>query len=173
MYKLFLSLLIALVASTVQAQTTCTGKLTGPAFTPQQATAVCNYLGGVTFSTSSGVTMSANTQGVNLVPYVATMAATPVAGTNDIRRLTVVPTAAANTAACLPALPTPGAKYEVFNSNTVNAIRVKPCGTPGVNGGAAGTYIGVAALAKAECDATTATNYNCVVSAAWPTPAGP
>lgn len=118
-----------------------------------------------------GLTLPAQ-KGLRMEPYVPTMAATPAAGTNDFKPgLNVVPTAAANTAACLAAVPSPGDSYEIFN-NGPNAIRVKACGTPGINGAAAGSYIPLATFQKASCHANSATAYLCDVKTV-PTPAGP
>ncbi len=105
--------------------------------------------------------------------YVPTFAATPAAGTNDLKpgKFNAVPTAAANAAACLPSVPVAGQVVEGFNT-MANAVRVKACGTPGINGGASGTYFPVAAATYFKCVADTATNWNCG-SLAVPTPAGP
>lgn len=107
------------------------------------------------------------------VVYVPTMAATPAAGTNDIKAgyFNAIPTAAANTAACLPAVPTPGSSYQGCNEGP-NAVRVKACGTPGINGAAAGTYLSVATKACFTCDAPTSAAYDCQTGTV-PTPAGP
>jgi hypothetical protein len=107
-----------------------------------------------------------------LAPFVPTLAATPVAGTNDFRiGINAVPTAAANTAAILP---TPaGAGQQVIVANTMaNAVRIKAGGTNTINGSAAGAYIPLAAQAVADCHATSATNWYCGYRAV-PTPAGP
>lgn len=110
--------------------------------------------------------------GVPLPVYVPTFAATPAAGTNDIKKgFNAIPTAAANTAACLPAVPVAGDLFEGFNS-MANTVRVKACGTPGINGAAAGTYLAVPTMTYFKCVAQTATAYSCGTLAV-PTPAGP
>lgn len=120
-----------------------------------------------------GVTFDTAGVGVRMVTYVPTMAATPVAGTNDFKpnTLSVVPTAAANTAALLPATPIPGDRFEIVNSGP-NSVRIKAGGAATMNGATAGGYVVLATLAKAYCSATAAANYNCELPAA-PTPAGP
>lgn len=120
---------------------------------------------GLRFQTGSGA-------GQGQAVYVPTFAATPAAGTNDIKKgFNAIPTAAANTAGCLPAVPVVGDTFEGFNTGP-NAVRVKACGTPGINGAAAGTYIPVAAATYFRCVANTATAYQCGTLAV-PTPAGP
>lgn len=105
-------------------------------------------------------------------PVIITPAATPVEGTNDIKaRVSVFPTAAASTAACLPSVPTVGEIHLVVNKGP-NAVRVKACGTPGINGAAAGTYIPLATFQAAECVADTTTSWQCNLKTV-PTPAGP
>jgi hypothetical protein len=111
-------------------------------------------------------------KGPRMSVYVPTFAATPVAGTNDIKKgYNAIPTAAANTAACLPAVPVAGDTFEGFNS-MANTVRVKACGTPGINGGAAGTYLPVATMNYFKCVAKSATAYECGTLVV-PTPAGP
>lgn len=101
---------------------------------------------------SGSLTLSTAAERLKMPPYVATMAATPVAGTNIVNQLTFVPTAAANTAALLPATPVPGECYKVINSTwNPNAIRVKAGGAAGINGGGSGTFITVGAGLTAEC----------------------
>jgi hypothetical protein len=120
---------------------------------------------------STGITMQAG-KGVNQAVYVPTFAATPAAGTNDIKKgFNAIPTAAANTAACLPAVPVAGDVFEGMNT-MANSVRVKACGTPGINGAAAGTYFPVAAATYFRCVASSATAYQCGTLAV-PTPAGP
>ena len=103
---------------------------------------------------------------------VPTMAATPVAGVNDFRPgLNTVPTAAANTAALLPATPVPGQVFLIVNKSP-NAIRVKAGGSASINGGSAGNYISVASLQEAQCVTTTTARHNCSLGVV-PTPAGP
>lgn len=121
---------------------------------------------------TTGLTFDAASVGVNLAPYVPTLAATPVAGTNDLQRLSIVPTAAANAAAGLPAVPVAGSCYKIVNTGP-NSIRVKAYGTPGINGAAAGTYIPLATMVTADCCASSATAWYCGTSAGVPTPAGP
>lgn len=103
---------------------------------------------------------------------VPTMAATPVAGVNMIvPGVNVVPTAAANTAALLPATPVPGQLFTIIN-NGPNAIRVKAGGAAAINGGSAGNYISVATLQQADCVTVGAAAHNCALKTV-PTPAGP
>jgi hypothetical protein len=103
---------------------------------------------------------------------VPTMAATPVAGVNVFSPgVNVVPTAAANTAALLPATPVPGQVFTIIN-NGPNAVRVKAGGAAAINGGAAGNYISVATLQQAECVTIGAAAHNCALKTV-PTPAGP
>lgn len=103
--------------------------------------------------------------------YVVTAAATPAAGTNDVRPgISVFPTAAANTAALLPPTPIVGQTFRVFNSGP-NAVRVKA--GVGINGAAAGTYIPLATFQEAVCLVPSgAATYLCNVETV-PTPAGP
>ncbi len=126
----------------------------------------------VTFNLS-GMRLATAGMGVSMKPYVPTMAATPVAGTNDFKLgLNSVPTAAANTVGCLPVSPVDGDIVVVDNS-MANAVRVKACSTPGVNGGAAGTYASVAAWQRAilKYDAALVTWMASLDTV--PTPAGP
>lgn len=118
---------------------------------------------GISFESGKGFTQSV---------YVPTFAATPAAGTNDIKKgYNAIPTAAANTAACLPAVPVAGDTFEGFNS-MANTVRIKACGTPGINGAAAGTYFPVATMNYFRCVAKSATAYECGTLVV-PTPAGP
>lgn len=111
--------------------------------------------------------------GINYAPYVPTLAATPAAGTNDFRLgRNAVPTAAANTAGCLPVSPADGATVEIENA-MANAIRAKACGTPGVNGGAAGTYLAIAAWSKASLRYNSTLVTWIASTGVVPTPAGP
>lgn len=104
--------------------------------------------------------------------YVPTMAATPVAATNKFQEgVNVVPTAAANTAALLPATPVPGQIFRIINSGP-NAVRIKAGGAAAINGGSAGNYIPLATLQQAVCVTTGAAAHYCNVSTV-PTPAGP
>lgn len=102
-----------------------------------------------------------------------TAAATPVAGTNDLKGYVVaIPTVAAN-AACL--LPTPAAAgiSKIIMNTGANAVRVKPGSTNTINGGTAGAYLPLAALSSMDCVSTSTTNWNCDVARAVPTPQGP
>lgn len=109
---------------------------------------------------------------VVLAPYVPTMAATPVAGTNQILPgINVIPTAAANTAAMLKATPVVGEQYQIYNSGP-NAVRIKAGGASTINGATAGGYIGLAALSSMKCITTSASNHLCNLDVN-PTPAGP
>lgn len=108
-----------------------------------------------------------------MVPYVPTLAATPVAGTNDFRGgSNAVPTAAANTAGCLPTSPTNGDIVEIFNG-MANAVRAKSCSTPGINGGAAGTYMTIPAWTRAKLKYSSTLTTWTASSETVPTPAGP
>jgi len=119
----------------------------------------------------NGITMQAG-KGIGVPVNVPTFAATPAAGTNDIKKgFNAIPTAAANTAACLPAVPVAGDVFEGINT-MANSVRVKACGTPGINGGAAGTYFPVATQTYFRCTASSATAYQCG-TLVIPTPAGP
>lgn len=107
-----------------------------------------------------------------LAPVVPTMASTPVAGTNDFKGVVnVVPTAALNTAALLPASPTAG-DLKIIVNNGPNAVRVKAGGTDTINGGSAGNYIPLATMQQAECVAMSTSAWNCSLQTV-PTPAGP
>lgn len=104
--------------------------------------------------------------------YVPTLAATPVAATNDFKLgLNVIPTAAANAAAILPTPVSAGVTSTLINTGP-NAVRVKAGGTNTINGSAAGAYIPLAIAAQADCIAESATNWRCSTSVV-PTPAGP
>lgn len=108
--------------------------------------------------------------------YVPTMAATPVAGTNDILGgISVIPTAAANTAALLPT-PIGANLVEVKRviNNSGASVRVKAGGTNTINGATAGGYIVLANLEALTCETTSATNHRCKLdTGVLPTPAGP
>lgn len=107
-----------------------------------------------------------------LVPYTVTMAATPVAGTNDFKiGVNVVPTAAANTAALMPTPAAAGQSLVAINT-MANAVRIKPGGTNTINGGSAGAYIPLAAQTMAECVSLSTTAWQCSTKVV-PTPAGP
>ncbi len=125
-------------------------------------------------SNGGGISIQNLGKTFSIVPYVPTMASTPVAGTNDIRfGISVIPTAAANTAALLPATGTPGAWVRAYNSNSANSVRVKAGGSNTMNGVTAGGYIVVPARSYVDCFADpTNTNYVCNL-AVLPTPAGP
>ena len=120
-----------------------------------------------------GLVFSTAGLGSRMASYVPTMAATPAAGTNDFKpnTLNVVPTAAANAAALLPATPIPGDTFVIVNSGP-NSVRVKAGGAATLNGATAGGYMVLATLASTVCRATAAANYNCELPAI-PTPAGP
>jgi hypothetical protein len=124
-------------------------------------------------TSSTGVKLLVAGESFNYAPgYVPTLVATPVDGTNVYKPgLNIVPTVAANAVGCLPAVPTPGDTFTIVNANP-NAVRAKACSTPGVNGGAAGTYISIATKARADCVAESATSYFCSFGVV-PTPAGP
>lgn len=121
------------------------------------------FAGSVSFSAGAGP---------RLPVYVPTLVSTPVAGTNDIKiGFNAIPTVAANAAACLPQVPTAGDVAEGRNIGA-NTVRVKACGTPGINGAASGTYIPVATQAYFKCAAESATAWACGTFVV-PTPAGP
>lgn len=118
---------------------------------------------------STGITMQAG-KGINQAVNVAVLATVGVVGTNDIKKgFNVLPTYAANFSACLPAVPVAGDTFEGFNEGA-NTVRVKACGTPGINGAAAGTYFPVATQTYFRCVARSATAYQCGTLAV-PTPA--
>jgi hypothetical protein len=121
---------------------------------------------------STGIDFEAS-MGIDLPVYVPTAAATPVAATNKVvaGSFNAIPTAAANTAVCLPAVPEVGDSFEGINAGP-NTVRLKACGTPGINGAAAGTYIPLATMTYFTCFANSATAYQCGTLAV-PTPAGP
>lgn len=109
---------------------------------------------------------------VQLVAYVPTMAATPVAGTNQIiPGLNIIPTAAANTAAMLRETPVVGEQFIVWNSSP-NSVRVKSGGTATMNNAIAGGYVVLPTLGRMICQTTSASNNVCNLEA-LPTPAGP
>lgn len=173
---------------------TCQNNL-GVAFPASQKSALCNKLGGsvvisqvpqadnsIDLGSSSKVwrnvyigTSALFSAGAGrvLAPYVPTMASTPVAGTNFVAPgLSVVPTAAANTAAFIgPATPVPGQEFIVSN-NSGAAVRLKAAGGATLNGATAGGYISVASLATVQCFTQSATNQVCL-QPVIPTPAGP
>lgn len=106
-------------------------------------------------------------------PYVPTMAATPVVGTNEFRPgLNVVPTAAASTAAILgPSTPIPGQQF-IINNSGPNAVFVKAAGGATLNGATAGGKISLATLATIHCWTASATNQVCQ-QPVIPTPSAP
>lgn len=117
---------------------------------------------------------------VSMASYVPTMAATPALGTNVVLPgLNIVPTAAAGTAAWLGAsTPVAGQQFSIFN-NSGAVVRVKGAGAATLNGGSAGTWIGMAAASYMECKTLTTGVQVCPfysvngAVAAAPTPAGP
>lgn len=124
----------------------------------------------------NNITFSTAGTYVRAAPYVPTMAATAVAGTNAFAPgLNVVPTAAANTAAMTAATPNVGDRYIVYNNNSANAVRFKAGGATTINGSAAGAYVELAAAAAIQCDVVTGTNMVCtsLTTTAMATPAGP
>lgn len=106
--------------------------------------------------------------------FVPTLAATPVEGTNSLRKgmVNVIPTNAANNVGLLAPVPVAGDRYEIVN-NSGASQRIKAAGTPGVNGAAAGTYAISTTGSRLLCVATSATNYQCDMVAQVLTPAGP
>jgi hypothetical protein len=106
---------------------------------------------------------------VRMPSNVPTMAATPAAGTNAfLPGMNPVPTAAANTAALLPATPVPGDQFHIVNTGP-NTVRVKSGGSATMNGATAGGWIALATLQSAFCWASTTSNYQCEAPPA-PTP---
>lgn len=122
--------------------------------------------------TSSGINTAAGF-GLNAAPFVPTMAATPVTGTNYFAPgLNVVPTAAANTAAFIgPATPVPGQQFRIIN-NSGAAVRAKAAGGATLNGATAGGYISIAIGATVDCATMSTANQVCL-QPVIPTPAGP
>jgi hypothetical protein len=119
-----------------------------------------------------GISFTSAGQGVKLPSYVPTMAATPAAGTNDLKvGLNVVPTAAADTAALLKATPVVGDEYHIYNSGP-NTVRVKAGGAATINGATAGGYVALPTLRSLACKTTAAANHVCILDVN-PTPAGP
>lgn len=107
-----------------------------------------------------------------IAAYVPTMAATPVAGTNDFKLgLNIVPTAAANTAGIMPTPAAAGQPLEVYN-NAGAAVRVKAGGTNTINGSAGGGYIPLAVQGTAKCRSLSTSAWACGTEVV-PTPAGP
>lgn len=194
MKRLLLAVVAFAVAATPAFSDTCARTLL-PAFTAAQATTLCTKLGlsqavsvipqttnSVDLGSSSSVFRSAYvgtslvfSSGANsvLTAYVPTLAATPVAGTNQfLPGLNVVPTHAANTAGFLgAATPVPGQQFTIVNESG-NAIRVKAAGGATLNGATAGGYISVANLATVDCITASSGNQICR-QPVIPTPAGP
>lgn len=102
-----------------------------------------------------------------------TAAATPVAGTNDLKgRVVAIPTVAANAACILPTPEAAGIQKLIMNTGA-NTVRVKPGSTNTINGGTAGAWLPLATLSSMPCVSTSTTNWNCDVAWAVPTPQGP
>ena len=140
---------------------------TAIAFAPGSATTpVANMV-------ASGLAFQLSTSGIQYSPYVATPATdlTPVAGTNDFRRLTVLATAApTNAAIALPASPNNGEVYQMFNLGA-NPVVVAALGTPVMNNAAA-RRLSVAAKGGTRCVySSLAGSWLCDLIAALPTPA--
>lgn len=108
-----------------------------------------------------------------LAPFVPTLAATPVVGTNEFRPgLNVVPTVALNAAAILgPSTPVPGQHF-IINNSGPNAVFVKAGGGATLNGATAGGKIALPSLATVECVTASATNQICL-QPVIPTPSAP
>lgn len=121
---------------------------------------------------STGLKFNAG-YGLIQAPYVPTMAATPVAGTNVVKPgLNVVPTAAANTAAFIGgATPVPGETFRIVNASG-QTVRLKAAGGATLNGATAGGYIAVPNLATVDCTTASTSNQVCL-QPVIPTPAGP
>src|SRR5690606_37645710 len=117
---------------------------------------------------------------VQMAAYVPTMAATPAINTNMIAPgLSIIPTAAANTAAYLgPSTPVPGQQVHIYNKSG-QTVRIEGAGTATLNGGSAGTYIAIASAARLDCETISTGIQTCPfysvngASAAAPTPARP
>jgi len=131
---------------------------------PQPHSTVSGYAAEVRFSAGYAP---------RLAPYVPTMAATPVVGTNEFKPgLNVVPTAAASTAAILgPSTPVPGQHF-IINNSGPNSVFVKAGGGATLNGATAGGKIALPTLATVECLTASATNQICL-QPVIPTPAAP
>ena len=128
-------------------------------------------IAGSTGSFTGNISLGAG-KGVLQPVAVPTMAATPVAGTNNfVVGVNVVPTVAANQAAIFPATPVAGSEITIYN-NGANAVRAKAGGASTINGSTAGAYIPIAAKQKAHCVNTDGTDWACELSTV-PTPAGP
>ncbi len=115
----------------------------------------------------------ANLEKISQTPAVPTMAATPVAGTNEFSPgLNIIPTAAANTAALLgPSTPVPGQRFTI-NNNSGATVRIKAAGGATLNGATAGGYITIVSLATVNCFTASLTNQVCM-QPVIPTPQGP
>lgn len=112
-------------------------------------------------------------ESVSRPPLTPTLAATPVAATNQFYPgLNIVPTIAANVAAFIgPATPVPGQEFIIVNEGA-NAIRAKAAGGATLNGATAGGYISIASKATVQCFTETTGNQVCL-QPVIPTPAGP
>ena len=183
--KKFLFLVTALFLAGEAFADSCATALM-PAFTAGQATSLCKNLGTAinhalvpstdnTYALGSLTKQWSTVYANNVVvqPFAPTLAATPVAATNQFAPgLNVVPTIAANSAAFIgPATPVPGQQFTIHNVGT-NAIRAKAAGGATLNGATAGGYISIASLATVECKTVSATNQICE-QPVIPTPAGP
>lgn len=140
--------------------------------TPVAAFSASGALTSGSLNPTGQLTFTNTTDMVVLVPYVPTMVATPAAPTNVVRALSAIPTAAANTAALLQSAETVGSCLKGFNTGP-NTVRIKAEGTPGINGGAAGTYIPLATQVGYECCRVASASWYCTTTAGVPTPAGP
>lgn len=136
-----------------------------------------NVPSGGSFAVVQGTTTREliDTSGNTVHPaYVITAAAAATPGVHDIAGyVNIVPTAAADTQAFLPASPTAGLTKFIMNHGGAGAFRVRApltatmnsVGTPG-----AGQYIAVPLKNGAVCVATSSTNYHCSLLVV-PTPA--
>lgn len=126
----------------------------------------------ITSTDSTGHTLVSSASNYYKTVYVATPATnlTPVAGTNDMRPLTMVATAApTNAAIALPASPVDGEERELYNAGA-NPVVVAALGTPVMNGGA-GRRTVVAANSRLICRYYSArASWKCVAPAAEATP---
>jgi hypothetical protein len=191
---LVLALVFWGVADTVVFADTCATNLM-PAFTASQAQTICTKFGdsvaeslipqtdnaidlgsaskefrSAYIGTSLVFASGANSQ---LAAYVPTLAATPVAGTNQyLPGLNIIPTNAANNAGFLgAATPVVGQQFRIVNASGA-AQRIKASGGATLNGATAGGYISIASLATVDCITAASGNQVCL-QPVIPTPAGP
>lgn len=123
---------------------------------------------------SDGIAFQSSTVGMNQSPYVATPATnlTPVAGTNDFRRYTLIAAAGPTAQAiALPNSPNDGDQRHLVNSSA-NPLIVASISTPVINQGTNRTT-SVAAKSGLRCVYSSAvSSWICDVTGAMPTPIG-